>query len=177
MRPFVLPFLLLAAPVHAQTDGWDWGWTEPDTTWAEDALLHTLEGTEGGAGQVALQFYQRDVVPRMARPCPAWPSCSMYARYAVARWGLVPGTLMTLDRLFYRENAAFTRGQTAFTFRLDGRIRVYDPPDATTAPTLHDWRQIHPDYRALFHPLPARADSLGAAEPRHDRRGIHVPGR
>ncbi|MEM6328290.1 MAG: hypothetical protein AAF791_14340, partial [Bacteroidota bacterium] len=94
-------------------------------------------------------------------------------RYSVARWGLVPGTLMTLDRLFYRENAAFVRGQTAFPFRLDGRTRIYDPPDATTAPTLTDWRQLHPDYRDRFHPAPARTDPFGPAlEPGQQRRGV-----
>ncbi|MEM1055797.1 MAG: membrane protein insertion efficiency factor YidD [Bacteroidota bacterium] len=172
-RLALLVLALSLGGAHAQDDGWDWGWSTPDTTWAEDALLHTLPDTESGTGQTALRFYQRDVVPRMARPCPAWPSCSMYARYSVARWGLVPGTLMTLDRMFYRENAAFLRGQTAFTFRLDGRTRVYDPPDATNAPTLHDWRQLHPDYRARFHAPLVRADTLGPAlEPAYERPGV-----
>ena len=32
--------LFLAAPASAQpADGWAWGWSESDTTWAEDALL------------------------------------------------------------------------------------------------------------------------------------------
>ena len=165
----------VSSSAHAQEAGWDWGWSAPDTTWAEDALLHTLDAPEAGLGQVALRYYQREVSPRMARPCPAWPSCSMYARYSVGRWGLVPGSLMTIDRLFFRENAAFVRGQTAFTFRLDGRTRVYDPPDANTAPTLHDWRQLHPDYRARFHPLPresASGDGASGAGGRQQRRGV-----
>ena len=160
--------LALAAPAAAQGAGWDWGWSAPDTVWAEDALLHTLPDAEGGLGQAALRYYQADVVPRMARPCPAWPSCSMYARYSVARWGLVPGSLMTLDRMFFRENAAFVGGRTAFTFRLDGRTRVYDPPDANTAPTLRDWRQLHPDYRARFHPVVRPGGEPGGADARHD---------
>lgn len=167
--------LILPASATAQEAGWDWGWSAPDTTWAEDALLHTLPDAESGAGQAALLYYQKDVVPRMSRPCPAWPSCSMYARYSVARWGLVPGTLMTIDRLFFRENAAFMGGQTAFPFRLDGRTRIYDPPDATTAPTLQDWRQLHPDYRDRFHrsPGPEHSGSDDASSTGH-RRGVGV---
>jgi len=171
VRWLVLFVVAAPAPVAAQpADGWAWGWSEPDTTWAENALLHTIDLPDHAFGERALGYYQRDVVPRMARPCPAWPSCSMYARYSVARWGLVPGTLMTLDRLFFRENAAFTRGETAFTFRLDGRTRIYDPPDATVASSLDDWRQLHPDYRARFHA--PRPDVHSTDRPR--RLGVHV---
>ena len=98
----------------------------------------------------------------------------MYARYSVARWGLVPGTLMTIDRLFFRENAAFVGGQTAFRFRLDGRTRLYDPPDANTAPTLHDWRQLHPDYRDRFHPPHDGDPDGGTARAPGQRRGVGV---
>ncbi|MEO0557594.1 MAG: membrane protein insertion efficiency factor YidD [Bacteroidota bacterium] len=175
LRVLVILALMAPASSSAQDGGWEWGWSAPDTTWAEDALLHTLPDAEAGAGQAALRYYQQDVVPRMARPCPAWPSCSMYARYSVARWGLVPGTLMTIDRIFFRENTAFVRGQTAFSFRLDGRIRIYDPPDATTAPTLHDWRQLHPDYRDHFHPVLAPGDRLGTElEPLQQRPGVGI---
>ncbi|WP_143536769.1 membrane protein insertion efficiency factor YidD [Rubricoccus marinus] len=176
-RSPLLMLLVWASGAAAQADGWDWGWSAPDTTWAEDALLHTLDAPEAGLGQVALRYYQREVSPRMARPCPAWPSCSMYARYSVGRWGLVPGSLMTIDRLFFRENAAFVGGQTTFTFRLDGRTRVYDPPDANTAPTLRDWRQLHPNYRARFHPPPdelASGDGASGARGPQQRRGVGI---
>jgi len=170
MRAAVLLVVLASGAALAQDgrspEAEHWGWA-PDSTWAEDALLYTLDAPEAGIGASALGYYQRDVVPRMARPCPAWPSCSMYARIAIAEWGLVPGTLMTLDRLFFRENAAFIGGQTAFTFRIRNRTRVYDPPDATVAPALDDWRQLHPDYRAQFH---------SPDEPGHDHDASGEPG-
>jgi putative component of membrane protein insertase Oxa1/YidC/SpoIIIJ protein YidD len=163
-----LAALVLASGVVRAQDAWAWGWAAPDTLWAEDALLHDLAYRRPGLGESAIDAYQRVVAPRMGRPCPAWPSCSMYTRYAVARWGLAPGVLLGIDRIFFREHAAFTGGRTAFTFRLDGRTRVYDPPDANVARLLRDWRQLHPDYRALrAGPDPAR--------PRHpERLGVHV---
>ena len=169
MRLLLLVLFGLAASASAQDGGWDWGWTASEP-WAEDALLHELDLPEGSFAERAIGYYQRDVVPVMDRPCPAWPSCSMYTRYSMARFGFLPGLLMGVDRMFFRENRAFVDGEgTAFTFRLDGRSRVYDPPDANVASLLRDWRQLHPDYRARFHPAPR------PAERDRGRLGVHIP--
>lgn len=166
-RLALLVVVALAIPASAQDGGWDWGWTDPDS-WAEDALLHTLDLPEGSFAERAIGYYQQDVVPVMERPCPSWPSCSMYTRYSMARFGLVPGLLMGVDRLFFREHRRFVEGNgTAFTFRIDGRTRVYDPPETNVASLLHDWRQLHPDYRphATARPTDRRAGRLGVRLP------------
>ena len=53
-----------------------------------------------------LSFYQ--VVLRRFIPstCPMEPSCSNYAREAIARHGVLPGTLLTADRLLHEKTEA-----------------------------------------------------------------------
>ena len=44
--------------------------------------------------------YQRGLSPLLAPACRYWPSCSEYARLAIARRGLLRGGLAALGRLF-----------------------------------------------------------------------------
>lgn len=59
----------------------------------------------GGPGRPArlagglLRGYQRWLSPILPPACRYWPSCSEYARLAIARHGLVRGSLLALGRL------------------------------------------------------------------------------
>ena len=48
-------------------------------------------------------FYQRRISPHDGPRCLFYPTCSAFYQQAVGRYGAVWGTLMTLDRLLYRE--------------------------------------------------------------------------
>ena len=54
-------------------------------------------GTEAGLG--AIGFYQRWLGPQWGWHCPFEPSCSSYGAEAIREYGLLPGVLMTTDRL------------------------------------------------------------------------------
>ncbi|MGH7333325.1 MAG: membrane protein insertion efficiency factor YidD [Candidatus Rokuibacteriota bacterium] len=48
---------------------------------------------------MALRAYQRGLSPLLPPACRYWPSCSEYARRAIARRGLVRGGMAALWRL------------------------------------------------------------------------------
>jgi hypothetical protein len=50
-------------------------------------------------------LYQEHGRARDPGACRFAPSCSAYARDALASWGPIAGTLLIVDRLFVRENA------------------------------------------------------------------------
>ena len=47
-----------------------------------------------------LSFYKRFLSPFLPRACRFEPTCSVYAREAVGRYGLLRGGLLALRRLF-----------------------------------------------------------------------------
>jgi putative membrane protein insertion efficiency factor len=57
----------------------------------------------------AIGLYQRWVSPALGPRCRYWPSCSEYARLAIARWGLLRGGARALGRLL-RCQPAFPGG-------------------------------------------------------------------
>jgi uncharacterized protein len=61
-----------------------------------------------------------------AGDCPFEPSCSRYGLLALQRHGPFWGWLMTLDRIFYRENSGMYRNYPRISVgRWD---KPYDPP-------------------------------------------------
>jgi hypothetical protein len=55
-----------------------------------------------GAARVAvaaISTYQRWLAPLLPPSCRYWPSCSEYARVAIARRGLMMGGIVALGRL------------------------------------------------------------------------------
>lgn len=59
-------------------------------------------------------------------PCPMHPSCSEYARQAMAKHGRVKGWLMASDRLM---RCGRDETRLAPKVRVNGRIKYYDPVD------------------------------------------------
>ena len=71
-----------------------------------------------------VSFYSRILSRLDGDRCPSYPSCSLYARKAVRRYGPALGLWMTVDRLIH-ERTTIRRGRLV---RLkDGALRVADP--------------------------------------------------
>ena len=73
-----------------------------------------------------IRGYQLFLSPRRAGICPLQPSCSRYGLKAIVSYGAVWGWLMTLDRMFYRENASLFAD--SLQVERHGFPWPYDPP-------------------------------------------------
>jgi len=90
----------------------DWYPSEPD---ARGSLYPDLESSEvplywdtaepATVLSIAIiRFYQGNLAQLRTGACPFLPSCSRYGLAAISEYGAFWGWLMTLDRIFYREN-------------------------------------------------------------------------
>ena len=86
----------------------------PDETW-EPSDIHTVGSPvpvvarADIAQDIALdliRLYQERISPASIGRCPFLVSCSNFAFRAIVRKGLVVGSIMFIDRFWYRENAA-----------------------------------------------------------------------
>ncbi len=75
-----------------------------------------------------LDFYSTVLHPALSTGCPCIPSCSEYARDAITRFGIVPGTILALERLMH-ESGEIEYGRT---IRTDRGLRIFDPLSANT---------------------------------------------
>jgi len=96
--------------------------------WETCALRGPARTTHyASAADALLAFYQGSL-RRPSLPtegCIFYPSCSVFARQAFARYNEIGGTLLTLDRLFVREHPS------AITYypriQVGNSTRLYDP--------------------------------------------------
>lgn len=51
----------------------------------------------------SISFYQKNIAQRSIHRCPFKTSCSVFAKTAISRYGIV-GLAMFLDRYYFREN-------------------------------------------------------------------------
>jgi putative component of membrane protein insertase Oxa1/YidC/SpoIIIJ protein YidD len=89
------------------------------------ASEHRVDPPEGAADGL-LAIYQRHL-RRPALPgegCPFHPSCSVFAREAVHRWGVL-GLILIVDRLIIREHARASASYPPIC--RGGRTRWHDP--------------------------------------------------
>lgn len=70
-----------------------------------------------------IHFYQRVIGHLDGKSCPSHPVCSLYAREAISRHGLLLGSWLALDRLIH-EADDLQRGPWIDS---DGERRLYDP--------------------------------------------------
>lgn len=61
-------------------------------------MTAAVSGAARGA-VAAIEFYQRWLAPLLPPACRYWPSCSEYARLAIARRGLIVGGVLAVGRL------------------------------------------------------------------------------
>jgi len=92
--------------------------TSVPEAWEPDSLIGTpvFPGTELSeqalVSEIAsnlIRFYQAKVNPNSVSRCPFYISCSNFALLAIEKYGFLPGILLFIDRIYYRENphAAF----------------------------------------------------------------------
>ncbi|MBF0147674.1 MAG: membrane protein insertion efficiency factor YidD [Magnetococcales bacterium] len=74
----------------------------------------------------SLSFYSSTVGMVDGNRCPSFPSCSLYARAALRRHGLIPGIWLTVDRLIHERDEL---GRHDLVRLHDGSIRVPDTLD------------------------------------------------
>jgi putative component of membrane protein insertase Oxa1/YidC/SpoIIIJ protein YidD len=72
---------------------------------------------------VTIHFYQHVLGQLDGRSCPSYPVCSVYARQAIGRHGLLFGSWLALDRLIH-ENDDLQHGPWRM---FEGEKRLYDP--------------------------------------------------
>ena len=73
--------------------------------------------------QNMITFYQDKISPYDGPRCMLTPSCSQFYKEAHSQYGFIWGTLMTIDRLFYRE------GQSSLKYYEDnGSKGTYKDP-------------------------------------------------
>jgi len=110
------------------------------------AALAAAACTSGvDAGDAAIGFYQRHLGSQWAFHCDFQPGCSNYGKQSVDLYGLVPGTLMTADRLMRDHNLCHWR------YAADDRGHPLDPPreNALFGPRVPDEEeQAQADARA-----------------------------
>jgi len=86
-------------------------------------LWTTLGLTVAHPAAFPIQFYQHIIGPLDGKTCPSWPACSLYARQAITRHGLLVGSWLALDRLIHEGDDL----RHAMRVRVDGGIRSWDP--------------------------------------------------
>jgi len=119
MPSLVLLLLILPAP-PSQAAGTDW---QP---W--DGRGHQPVQVEAGgtAFDQAIRFFQRYISPVDGARCPMYPTCSAYARQALARHGPWFGILLTVDRLIHENDP----GERRHPVLVGDRYRYLDPLEA-----------------------------------------------
>ena len=105
----------------------EWRWGHPDRRRALTKPSDYSASTSNLPDSF-VSFYQRHLTrPRSSRRgfCPFVPTCSVYARAAMQRYGELAGLFLSLDRLLIREPAG---GHGAYpTVCVDGIEMHYDP--------------------------------------------------
>lgn len=83
--------------------------------------------TAGGPFDQAIRFFQTTISRVDGDRCPMYPTCSAYARQAIARRGPWLGLMLTIDRLIHENDPAAKR----IPVQVGDRLRYYDPVTAS----------------------------------------------
>ena len=144
----LLPLLcVLAVPAFAE---------EPWSVGARHPVVRTASERPVPAGKASLaarvlrglvRGYQLGISRFDGPHCPLYPTCSDYARQALARHGAFLGAAMTADRLM-QEAEVLARSPRVLAY---GRLRAFDPVSAEDF-----WWTRRPRYPL---PLPANVRS------------------
>ncbi|TYO98246.1 hemolytic domain-containing protein [Geothermobacter ehrlichii] len=115
---FVLLFLLPATPLWSAASDWQ--------PWDGKSRKEMPIEADGPAFDQAIRFFQHYISPVDGARCPMYPTCSAYARQALARHGPWLGILLTVDRLIH-ENDPRERRRPVL---VGDRYRYFDPVEA-----------------------------------------------
>jgi hypothetical protein len=94
-----------------------------DSQTAFDVLVISESYEVTGTLQNIISFYQEHISPYNGARCMFAPTCSQFYKEALRHYGFFWGTLMTVDRLFFRE------GQSSMKYYryLEKQGRYRDP--------------------------------------------------
>lgn len=119
MRLLPLLFLMLLSwPVSAPAAP-EWGpWGTTDAKPAVPAAAHDTSPLDWG-----VRFFQNYISPVDGPRCPMYPTCSAYARQALAKHGPWLGTMLTVDRLIHENEPQ----EWQHVIRVGDHDRYHDP--------------------------------------------------
>ena len=90
---------------------------------AFDVLIVSEKSAVKNPVQNIITFYQNNISPYDGPRCMLTPTCSQFYKEAHSQYGFIWGTLMTIDRLFYRE------GQSSLKYyRYNSSKGTYEDP-------------------------------------------------
>lgn len=95
-----------------------------------------------------VRFYQKYLSKMRVAHCPSYPSCSRFAIASFKKYGFFFGLLMTVDRMFYRENSSMYSYYPYI--KVNGGYRFNDPPEANwlfsrEQDLLKRWKENQPE--------------------------------
>lgn len=102
---------------------------------AFDVLVVSKKYPVNNPVQNIITFYQTHISPYDGPKCMLTPTCSQFYKEAHSQYGFVWGTLMTIDRLFYRE------GQSSLKY-----YRYNSPKGTYKDPVYHNYIFNQKDY-------------------------------
>jgi putative component of membrane protein insertase Oxa1/YidC/SpoIIIJ protein YidD len=117
MRSPILILILLVCMVPLYSGIADTG------TKAYDILIISGKADKEGSIHRLISFYQTKISPLNEATCLFYPTCSAFYGSAISEYGFLWGTLMTLDRLLYREGW----GSMRYYRYLKNKDRYFDP--------------------------------------------------
>ncbi|MCK4415244.1 MAG: membrane protein insertion efficiency factor YidD [Candidatus Eisenbacteria sp.] len=151
--PFLLFILFFPSSVTAFVigtgSGSTWGWEVacgPKADRVEELLEADLqEATRKSSLASVYLLYKSRVSQIQGQQCGCLPSCSAYSLLAIHKYGALVGLLMTVERMYLRENEDIRRRKHYFPIvGSKGEVRAYDPPEANYVLGTCDWRVIDP---------------------------------
>ncbi len=96
----------------------------PFNVGADSAYDILIDEEESGKPIIRLlSFYQQRISIHDGARCRFYPTCSEFYKIAIVHYGLFWGTLMVIDRLFYRESNWSMR---FYPYRIEWE-RYFDP--------------------------------------------------
>ena len=129
-------FLVLGSPSDSKGDWWPEGWYDQATQGApgnypdiEEMEVPFFWDTAEPARILSIALirtYQTGFSKFRTGNCPFHPSCSRYGLRAISDYGALWGWLMTIDRMFFRENQDMYHHYPRVEVGLESR--PYDPP-------------------------------------------------
>jgi hypothetical protein len=97
-----------------------------ETVRGEPEVPYRTPGPGAVLPYLMIRLYQEGMRSK-TNQCPSWPSCSRYGILSLQRYGGFLGTVMTVDRLFFREAHYFMHRYNP-RIRADFQVRLWDPP-------------------------------------------------
>ena len=154
----ILCFISLISIVEAADslakDQWDWGWDISNYPISDVNYFQERVSSPKYRKKIygeIIWFYKKNVSPKQGSRCPCFPSCSTYTLYSMKEYGFFWGFIMGIERIYIRENFDVTYRIHYVPIWINGKEKVYDPPEANYLFGKKDWRIVNPIYFDFFY--------------------------